>query len=75
MYRTEPEDLPENIVCDYFKVGFQKMKEQLNIDWETFFEECGDDITRCFGNLSIQRRKCGQQYRSYTQQVSTIQTK
>ena len=38
MYRTEP------VVCDYFKADFQKMKEQLNIDWETFFEECEDDI-------------------------------
>ena len=44
MYRTEPEDLPEKIVCDYFKADFQKTKEQLNIDWETFFKECGDDI-------------------------------
>ena len=44
MYRTEPEDLPKKIVCDFFKADFQKMKEHLNIDWETLFEECGEDI-------------------------------
>ena len=44
MYRTEPGDLPKKIVCDFFKADFQKMKEHLNIDRETIFEECGDDI-------------------------------
>ena len=36
VYRTEPEELPGKIVCDYVKADFQNLRKQL--------EDCGDDI-------------------------------
>ena len=44
VYRTEPEELPGKIVCDYVKVDFQKLRKQLDIEWESFLQDCGDDI-------------------------------
>ena len=44
MYRTEPEELPGKIVCDYVKADFQKLRKQLDIEWESFLQDCGDDI-------------------------------
>ena len=43
LYRTQPEN-PEMIVCNYAKVDFQKMKEKLDIDCGTSFNECKDGI-------------------------------
>ena len=40
MHRTQPEELPEKIVCNYVKAGFQKTRQHLDIEWETFFGDC-----------------------------------
>ena len=51
MYRTEPEELPENIVYDYVNTDFQKMRQQLDIEWKTFFKDCKDDIDSVRGKF------------------------
>ena len=42
-YRSQVEALPKKIVCDYEKADYQKMKEKLEIDWDTEL--------RCFNNV------------------------
>ena len=39
LYRSQPENLPEKIVCNNAKADFGKMIEKLDIDWETYLNE------------------------------------
>ena len=31
-------------MCNYVKADFNKMIEKLDINWDTFFEDCDDDV-------------------------------
>ena len=32
------------MVCNYRKADFKKMNNKPDIDWDTFFDECKDDV-------------------------------
>ena len=43
LYRCQPEKQTD-MVCNYRTADFKKMDDKLDIDWDTFFDECKDDV-------------------------------
>ena len=50
-YRCEPEKLPDKIMCDYVKAGYQKMRQKLDINWEEYLGESKDDIDKMWAKF------------------------
>ena len=44
LYRCQPEKQADKMVSNYRKADFKKMNDKLDIDWDTFFDECKDDV-------------------------------
>ena len=44
LYRCQPEQQADKMVCNYEKADFTKMNDKFAIDWDTFFDECKDDV-------------------------------
>ena len=45
LFRCQPEKQVDKLVCNYVKAYFKKMYEKLDINWDTFFEDCKDDVS------------------------------
>ena len=43
-YQFEPENQRAKIIFDYLKGDYEKMKEMLNIDWESYLAESLSNI-------------------------------
>ena len=44
LFRCQSEKQVDKLVCNYVKADFKKMNEKLDINWDTFFEDCEDDV-------------------------------
>ena len=44
LYRCQPEQQADIMVCNYGKADFKKMNDKFAIDRDTFFYECKDDV-------------------------------
>ena len=51
-YRCKPESQPDKIICKYEKADFEKMKNYLDIDWEQYLLDCGEDIDKMWDKFS-----------------------
>ena len=40
LFRCQPEKQVDKLVCNYVKADFKKMNEKLDINWDSFFEDC-----------------------------------
>ena len=62
IYRCKPVKQADKIVCNYVKADFNKMIEKLDINWETFFEDCDDDVDlawdKCMRKYNEVEREC-----------------
>ena len=43
-YQCQPESLPDRVISDFRRADFEKMRDKLSIDWQTYLEGSGDDI-------------------------------
>ena len=59
-FRFVPEEQPCREINDYKKANWKKMREQLTIDWDNFFQDCNVISIKCGTNLKecIKRLKC-----------------
>ena len=51
VYRSQPMSSPRKLVCCYEKADFKKMRREFDIDWESYCQDCENDIDKTWNKF------------------------
>ena len=51
VYRSQPMSFPRKLVCCYEKADFKKMRREFDIHWESYFQDCENDIDKTWNKF------------------------